>query len=312
MKAKTIKAVIKKKMVDWVESIEDENVKKLVKKNTIVTGGCIASMLLKEKVNDYDIYFRDKETVKAVTQYYIDRFKIKKKNGIETPIVMVEEEDRISIKIQSSGIASEEGTKQNYEYFESRPEEEAGSYVGEVMQNIGDIEEQYEKSEEESLEVENKEGKDKYRPVFMSTNAITLSGKIQIVIRFYGEPDKIHENYDFVHCTNYWDSGKLVLKQPALEALLARELKYVGSKYPLCSIIRMRKFIKRGWSITAGQILKMAMQLNELDLKNIATLREQLTGVDVAYFQQVLHLLEAKNTEKVDTTYLLEIIDRMF
>src|SRR3546814_1666855 len=67
-----------------------------------------------------------------------------------------------------------------------------------------------------------------YRPVFMSTNAITLSDKIQIVLRFYGEADAIHENYDFVHCTNYWTSkdANLTLRQPALESLLCKELRY--------------------------------------------------------------------------------------
>jgi hypothetical protein len=36
---------------------EDEQVRKLALENTIVTGGSIASMLLNEKVNDFDIYF---------------------------------------------------------------------------------------------------------------------------------------------------------------------------------------------------------------------------------------------------------------
>src|SRR3546814_17023564 len=125
-----------------------------------------------------------------------------------------------------------------------------------------------------------------YRPVFMSTNAITLSDKIQIVLRFYGEADAIHENYDFVHCTNYWTSkdANLTLRQPALESLLCKELRYVGSKYPVCSVIRLRKFIRRGWVINAGQILKMMMQVSELDLTNPAVLQDQLTGVDSAYF----------------------------
>src|SRR3546814_13834921 len=80
----------------------------------------------------------------------------------------------------------------------------------------------------------------------MSTNAITLSDKIQIVLRFYGEADAIHENYDFVHCTNYWTSkdANLTLRQPALESLLCKELRYVGSNYPVCSVIRLSKFIR--------------------------------------------------------------------
>ena len=62
----------------------------------------------------------------------------------------------------------------------------------------------------------------------------------------------------------------------------------MGSKYPLCSIIRTRKFIQRGYTINAGQYLKMAMQLNELDLKDVSVLQDQLIGVDSAYFDMVI------------------------
>jgi hypothetical protein len=34
-----------------------------------------------------------------------------------------------------------------------------------------------------------------HRPIYFSNNAMTLSDKMQLIIRFYGEPDKIHENY---------------------------------------------------------------------------------------------------------------------
>jgi hypothetical protein len=74
MKAKTIKAVISKKMKQWHESIGDDTVREFVKKNTIVTGGCIASMLLGENVNDFDLYFTNKETVLAVAKYYVEAF----------------------------------------------------------------------------------------------------------------------------------------------------------------------------------------------------------------------------------------------
>lgn len=314
MKAKTIKAVIRKKVDEWLTSIEDEGVRELAARGTIVTGGCIASMLLKEKVNDFDLYFIDKPTTVAVANYYAARFKPKKRNGIECAIhVEHENSDRVKIVIKSAGIASEDGTTTEYRYFESRPEGEAGGYVGEVMQDPGDIQDAYEATEQAALDTEN-DGKPPYRPVFMSTNAITLSHRIQIVLRFYGEPDAIHENYDFVHCTNYWTSwnNELVLKQPALEALLAKELRYVGSKYPICSLIRMRKFIGRGWSINAGQILKMVWQVSELNLKDVAVLEDQLTGVDVAYFMEVIEKVRAKDPAKVDSAYLIEIINRMF
>lgn len=312
MKAKTIKKVIKAKVDDWLASIEDERVREMASKNTVVTGGCIASMLLKEPVNDFDIYFTNKETAVAVAKYYVSRFSSKNKSGIEVPISVDHEGDRVRIVVKSAGVASEEGAEAPYQYFEGRPDDEAGQYVGEVLGDAGDIEEALEETTEAALAVD--DGKPRYRPIFLSTNAITLSHKVQIVLRFYGSADTIHENYDYVHCTNYWTSkdDELVLRQPALESLLAKELRYVGSKYPICSVIRLRKFIKRGWTVNAGQILKMMLQISELDLKDHAVLQDQLTGVDAAYFVQLVSKVKEKDPEKVNSAYLVEIIDRMF
>lgn len=323
MKAKTIKLILRKKIDEWLETIEDEEVKKLAAKNTIVTGGCIASMLLKEQVNDFDIYFQTYETAVRVALYYVGRFQPQEKHGIPCRIFVADDAGneiknadspgRVKVLIKSAGVASEDGTTKEYEYFESRPEGAATAYVSEVMQDSGDIQDAYDETEAQALATED-EGKPKYRPVFISSNAITLSHKIQIIIRFWGKPEEIHENYDFVHCTNFWKSwdNELILNKDALECLLSKELRYVGSKYPICSLIRIRKFMQRGWTVNAGQILKAVMQISELDLKSIKVLEDQLTGVDAAYFLEVIAKLKDKDPEKVNAAYLIEIIDRMF
>jgi hypothetical protein len=314
MKAKTIRAALRKKVDEWVASIDVHSLREAVSRDAIVTGGSIASMLLREPVNDFDVYFATKETTLAVAEYYCDRFKPTTAKGITCPLSVRQDDDgRIRIVIKSAGIASENGTTKPYEYFEGRPAAEATGYVGEVMRDSGEIQDTYEQTETLTQQTED-DGKPKYRPVFLSTNAITLSHRIQIIVRFYGDPDQIHENYDFVHCTNYWKSqdGELVLRPDALEALLTKELRYVGSKYPVCSIIRLRKFLGRGWTVNAGQILKILMQISALDLTDITVLQEQLTGVDSAYFMDVISKLKEKDPEKVNTAYLIEIIDRMF
>ena len=55
MNTKTISKVIRKKINEWTSSIKDEKVRKMVRNNTIVTGGAIASMLQGEKEPDYTI-----------------------------------------------------------------------------------------------------------------------------------------------------------------------------------------------------------------------------------------------------------------
>jgi len=55
MKTKTITKVIDKKITEWLESITDVELRKEAKRDLIVTGKCIASMFLKENVNDFDL-----------------------------------------------------------------------------------------------------------------------------------------------------------------------------------------------------------------------------------------------------------------
>lgn len=309
-KAKTIKSVISNKLKKWLETIEDAELREKVEKNVVVTGGSIVSMLLGEPINDFDVYFRDHATTKDVADYYVKRFTVK--NGKpDFQLFVTDGGERVKIRAKSAGIVSETTPSEEYRYFEGRPDQEGADYVSKVMDNPLDIEDTHEDTQ---IEIAKNPEEGKFRPVFLSSNAITLSNKIQIVLRFYGEPDKIHENYDFVHCTSYyksWDQ-ELVLRPEALESCLSKELKYVGSKYPICSIVRLRKFISRGWRINAGQILKMCLQISELDLTDLEVLEDQLTGVDTAYFLQVIDRLKEKDPEKVNTAYLVEILNRMF
>jgi hypothetical protein len=310
-RAKTIKSIISRKMEAWFKTIEDPTVQEMVRKGTIVTGGAIVSMLLGEDVNDFDVYMCDYATTKAIAEYYVSKFEPREHKGIKVPLYVEAENGRIKIVAKSAGVVSEDGTDKPYQYFESRPDGEGGEYVEAIMNNPEQIMEEHEKTKAAALETD---GGNKFRPVFLTSNAITLSDKVQVVIRFYGDPEEIHKNYDFVHCTSYWSSwdNKLVLRPEAMEAILAKELKYVGSRYPLCSLVRLRKFIQRGWKVNAGQILKMAMQVSELDLTNIDVLEDQLTGVDTAYFLQLITALKANDPEKVNTAYLVEIVDRLF
>lgn len=327
-----------------------EDLREQVKNKIIITGGAIPSLLLGEKPNDIDIYCRDGKTALALAQHYVKQYKelhpaaegkarigfldVCDDMGKSWTGRRFEEGERIKIVVKSAGIAGENTDKETYQYFESRPADEASEYVERVIQGdpSGVVEEM------EELEKPHQEDhKPEYKPIFLSSNAITLSGKVQIILRFYGEPHVIHENYDFVHCTCYWTSwnydpekkadkgeepdavalrgsakGTLVLPAKALEALMARELLYIGSKYPICSMIRVRKFLKRGFSINAGQIVKMALQIGDLDLKNPKVLEDQLTGVDVAYFAQLINVVNKAPPEKVNSAYICEIIDRMF
>ena len=327
MNRKRIEKVLTKKHEEFVATIKDEKVKKLVNENSIITGGAIVSLFQGEKVNDFDYYFTNKETCLEVAKYFVADF-IKKNPRRLIPMV-TETGDRIAIKVQSAGVVSEVDTSGSYEYFETREQNEGTDYLEDVTSNIEPEEINANDAErsrkpynvgETNVNVLERPNapKDPYRPVFMSSNAITLSDDIQLVIRFYGDPETIHDNYDFLHCTNYWLSSdkKVHVNPDALECILTKELKYNGSKYPLASIIRTRKFIQRGWRINAGQFFKMGYQVSKLNLDSIEVLRDQLVGVDSAYFAEVISAIDKKRTNdpdwKLDNTYLITLIDKIF
>ena len=102
----------------------------------------------------------------------------------------------------------------------------------------------------------------------------------------------------------------------ALECIINKELYYIGSKYPLCSIVRTRKYLERGYHINAGQYVKMCFQLNELDLKDVKVLEDQLTGVDTTYFKMMVDAIqkhmEETGEERVDATYAMNLINKLF
>lgn len=292
-KTKTIEQNIREKIKGWLASIDDIELRDQVKKHYIVTGGAITSMLLGDLPNDYDIYLDDPDVAAKLANYYISRLSTPDNEKTQTPIVEVPpERNRVTIKVKSAGIAGEEIDQTKYEYFESYPDATSRtlSYLeGAANKSTG-----------------------KYTSVAITTNAITLTDQIQIVLRFVGPAQEIHKNYDFVHTTNYFtEETGVVLNQPALESILARELKYVGSLYPICTMFRIKKFIQRGWTITAGEMLKIAWDISRLDLESVDVLQDQLTGVDAAYFNQIIRLMREEN-KPIDRTYLFELVNRVF
>lgn len=297
MNGKNIKKHLNNKLRDWISNVDDENIKKILKENVIVTGGAIVSLLTDEKLHDYDVYFRTKEACLAVATYYAWKW-----NGLhpDKPVAIRcnDETGKVDCFVSSKGIADEdEENTSNLSY------------------NFASTEEEIDEALDEESESEDKE---KYRPRFITSNAITLTDKVQIVIRFYGDVEEIHKNYDFAHCTCAWSSwnNELFLPEKALECIINKELYYIGSKYPLCSIIRTRKYLERGYHINAGQYVKMCMQLNELDLKDVKVLEDQLTGVDTTYFRIMVDALqshmESTGEKNVDTTYAMNLINKLF
>lgn len=266
-----------------------------VRDATIVTGGCFTSMLQGELPNDIDIYFNNMDVAKLVSWYYINQMRTtgELKETTYSPLIDIQTMDGgVTILIKSQGITGDGIKSEDYRYFEMHPENDIDQFFKEYRNKVKDVGTSYNVS-------------------FMTSNAITLANNLQIITRFVGSIDEIHANFDFIHTTNFWtwECG-VVYSERALAATLEKRLYYFGSRFPVATIFRMRKFIERGWRISGGEMLKVAFDVSKLDLTNVNVLRDQSIGMDSAYFHEVIEKIHDK--KDIDRTYLFQCIDEVF
>lgn len=54
----------------WLDSIDNEELRNTFAENVLVAGGSIGSLIRNETPNDYDLFFRNQETVNLISDYY--------------------------------------------------------------------------------------------------------------------------------------------------------------------------------------------------------------------------------------------------
>lgn len=290
------------KMESWLESIKNETLRKDVRDNLLVSGGSITSLLLGEDVNDYDIYIQDRGVLLRLAKYYVDDV-----SGAEVWDGMNKKE--IEERYRTNEV---EGWESKFaSAYRNLKEDQIKIYIGQDGNVLKVSNGTVLANAAEGIEVP------KYRLAFLSPNAISLTDDIQIVVRFWGDPAQIHSTFDFVHATNYFTfKDGVVTNIKALESILTKQLTYQGSQYPLTSVIRAKKFIKRNWNIHAGEYLKMMFQISLLDLTDMDVLQEQLAGIDVAYFSTLIDAIrkhkEAHKDFVLTPEYMNALIDKVF
>jgi len=254
-------------------------------------------MFLKEDINDFDIYIQDIKVLKRLASYYCKSRVLDgslRDKYIEEDFPEYNEDEPYWL-----------GTDEPYapeplvRLLNLKPDQ--------IKLDIASVGEKFEVDKVDA------NGNNLYKVVFLSQNAISLTNDIQIVLRFSGSPEEIHKNFDFIHATNYFTfKDGLVLNLEAMTSLMTKNLKYQGSLYPVTSIIRVKKFTNRGWTIGAGEMLKIIFQTSLLNLTDIQVLEEQLIGVDIAYFGLLIDALRGVPSKNLTTNFMNTLIDRIF
>jgi len=129
-----------------------------------------------------------------------------------------------------------------------------------------------------------------------------------------GSPLHIFESFDFTICMGSYDfaADEFVLHQNFLKHLAQRRLVFhVGTRFPICSILRILKYQKRGYSISGVEMLKATLAVHRLEMETYADVREQLMGIDTAFLRELTDKFKEEpfKEEKFDFEKMMQLID---
>lgn len=168
----------------------------------------------------------------------------------------------------------------------------------------------------------NKSNKEqKYKVSLITDNAINLTDKVQLITKFTGSPKQVTNNFDWQHIKSYYIYNKgLTLTEDVYKLIVEKELIYTGSNYPLSSLLRLRKYLKKGWYVSTKTMVHIILEVvsafqdqsisinNEEQIElmeefnyehnsykvNVETLVKQLNGVDPLTIQKRLEAVLGK------------------
>lgn len=147
---------------------------------------------------------------------------------------------------------------------------------------------------------------------------------IQLISLYAGmHIEKILSKFDFTccmgaFCPTQYNLEKckdpiFILNDRFLMHNSQRRLVYnVNSQYPFASIIRMKKYMSRGYDISGLEMLKLVLKCNSVNIQNYADLRENMLGIDTLVFKELTDTM-LKDTDlavkEYDFQEAIEFID---
>jgi hypothetical protein len=114
---------------------------------------------------------------------------------------------------------------------------------------------------------------------------------------FYGEPAWMVSSYDYQHCMGYYTGcdRRLVVSAATRQAIITRTLCYQGSRYPMLSLMRLPKFIARGYTIDLGNLFQLVLEVAAGGLGDRGKLH-QLLGLLTEKDRRFAQMLAATET----------------
>ena len=162
---------------------------------------------------------------------------------------------------------------------------------------------------EEDLQIMKEYLDEGFKVVFTSPNAISYK-KDKICIQLIIMPELIGLGYvnllkefDFTICMGAFsmEENKFYHAENFLTDLNERRLIFnIKAKYPMASMYRVLKYIKKGYKVSGLEIVKIGLSIHNLKMVDYRDLRKQLMGIDTLFLKELTDDLLSKDKDNLE------------
>lgn len=137
---------------------------------------------------------------------------------------------------------------------------------------------------------------------FSSNNAVSFENRNGVKIQAITNPElmgtspfEVFKNFDFTICMGAYDFvvDDFVISSEFLNDIAQKRLNFnTGTKYPICSLIRTKKYQEKGFVIDAKNMIVLALTIKELQIDTYEDVINQILGIDTFLMYQFTEFLK--------------------
>ena len=143
-----------------------------------------------------------------------------------------------------------------------------------------------------------------------ATSFIADGHRVQLIRVLTGEPKAIIRLFDFTICQAAYDGKQFFFGPDFMHHLAQRRLVFnIEAEFPVCSLYRALKFVKRGYQLSGMEAVKLGLRIQSLKIVTYADLRRQLMGIDTLFLKDLTDSLAGKAEKSYDLNEFLSMME---